>query len=261
MIRMKSTKNLCLGWALLSLALLWTPRLQGAERLTTLGITEPILDSTLGTPVAGIIAARKFKEGDFVKQGDVLIELDKRLEELEVARREVVLEPLKADYLANKYLFEQTKSSVSKEILDKKESDYKVALAESDLAKEQVRKRSIQAPFDGYITEILLQVGEACQVQQPILRLADTRHCYFVCNVEARAGHTLRVGQKVDLEIESGAAVVILSGNVSFVSPVVDAASGLVKVKVIFENLEGKIRPGVAGKMTFEEAANVSARN
>ena len=224
------------------------------------GLTEPVLDSTLGTPVAGIVAARNFKEGDQVKRGQVLIELDRQLEELEVNRREVVLQPLKADFEANAELFKQPKSSVSKEMLDKKESDYRVAVAEYELAKEQVRKRSILAPFDGYIVEIFLQVGEACQIQQPILRLADTQHCFFVSHVDAKAGYALRVGQKVNLEIEAGATAVPVEGTIAYVSPVVDPASGLMKVKAVFENPQGKLRPGVAGKMMFEEASNVSAR-
>ena len=239
-----------------------SPALDAAETVATLGITEPILDATLGTPVAGIVAARKVKEGDFVKKDDVLLELDKALEELELARREVVLEPLKSDYEASKYLFEQPKSSMSKEILDKKQSDYKVALAEFELAKEQVRKRSILAPFDGYVTDIYLQAGEACQIgiQQPILRMVDTRRCYFVGNVDSKAGHALKIGQQVDLEIESGPAVALIQGTITFVSPVVDPASGLLKVRAIFDNPDGKIRPGVAGKMMFQETANVSAR-
>jgi RND family efflux transporter MFP subunit len=231
-----------------------------AESVVATGITEPILDSTLGTPVPGIIAVRNFKQGDFVKQGQAVVELDKRLEELEVARREVVLEPLKADFEANDTLFKQPKSSVSKEVLDKKMSDYKVALAEYELAREQVRKRLIAAPFDGFVTEFFLQVGEACEIEQPIVRLVDTRRCYFVSNVESKAGYSLRVGQKVSLEIEAGPGVVLIDATISFVSPVVDPASGLMKVKAIFENPDYKIRPGVAGKMTFQEAANVSAR-
>jgi len=106
-----------------------------AENVTVVGITEPILDSIVGTPVAGIVMVRRFKEGDFVKQGQVVMELDKALEDLELTRREVVLEPLKADYEASKYLIEQPKSSMSKELLDKKQADYKVAIAEFELAK------------------------------------------------------------------------------------------------------------------------------
>jgi hypothetical protein len=34
---------------------------------------------------------------------------------------------------------------------------------------------------------------------------------------------------------------------VELVSPVVDPASGLVEIKVLFDNLEGRIRPGLSG--------------
>src|SRR5689334_18029359 len=82
---------------------LLTAPVMAAQIIATPGITEPILDSIVGTPVSGIVAARKFKEGDFVKKGEVIVELDKALEDLEVARREVVLEPLKTDFEATKY--------------------------------------------------------------------------------------------------------------------------------------------------------------
>src|ERR1051326_7158070 len=103
---MKTTsqsKPIRLTLALLAAIALLTAWPLRAQTVVTLGITEPILDATLGTPVAGIIGAGNLKEGDCVKKGDVVIELDKSLEELEVARREVVLEPLKADFEASKY--------------------------------------------------------------------------------------------------------------------------------------------------------------
>src|SRR6185503_19917708 len=61
------------------------------------GITEPFLDVTLSASVPGIITIQKFKEGDAVKEGDVIIELDKRLEELETARRKLVAENKRTD--------------------------------------------------------------------------------------------------------------------------------------------------------------------
>ena len=227
-----------------------------AEKTSSSGITEPILDATLGSPVAGIIATQKFKEGDFVKEGQTIIELDKRQEELEAKRRGIVLPPMKADFDGAKVLFQKPNSSVSKEALDKKQSDYDVAVVEHELAEDAVRKRLIVAPFDGYIAEIFLKVGEACQVQQPVVRLVDTRRCYFISNVEAKRGYPLKTGQKIDLEIEVGPQPIHFSGIISFISPVTDPASGLMKVKAVFENPDGKIRPGVAGKMIFDDTNN-----
>ena len=71
----------------------------------------------------------------------------------------------------------------------------------------------------------------------------------------------LRPGQSVNLEIDSGPSTVLIQGTISFVSPVVDAASGLMKIKVIFDNPEARVRPGVAGKLTFEDLTHANARN
>jgi len=106
------------------------------------------------------------------------------------------------------------------------------------------------------VTPVLLDVGEACQAQQALVRLVDTRKCYFICNVEAKAGYSLKVGQAIKLEIEAGDRMENFSGTVFFVSPVVDPASGLMRVKIVFENPEGKIRPGVAGRMLLQEKKN-----
>ena len=90
------------------------------------------------------------------------------------------------------------------------------------------------------------------EAYQPLVRVVDTRQCYFVCNLEAKAAGRLKCGQGVKLEIETAPAPVHIEGKIVFLSPVVDPASGLQKVKVLFDNPEGKICPGVAGKMHLE---------
>lgn len=223
-----------------------------AQVATTPGITEPILDSTLSTPAAGIVSQRRFKEGDVIKQGDVLVELDKRLEELEVIRRKTVYDQAENEYDVTKKLFDKPNSSTPGVDVEKRKLERDVAKVEFELAQEQLRRRHIAAPFDGSIAEIFLQVGEACQIQQPMVRIVNTRQCYFVSNVEAKAGYNLKPGQPVNLEIDAGSGTPVrVPGQINFVSPVVDPASGLMKVKVVFENSNGAIRPGVAGKMTF----------
>ncbi len=217
------------------------------------GITEPFLDVTVSAPVAGTVTARCFAEGDFVKKGQVILELDKALEELAVTRRKLVMETLKTDLEGTRHLFATTKS-VSKDDLDKKELEYRVAEVDYRMAVEQLRRRQIMAPIDGYVTEILLEVGEDCRAQDPVLRLVDTRQCYFVANVEAKAGHGLGTGQKANLRIEAGTGPIAVAGAVTFVSPVVDPASGLLKVKILFVNPDGKFRPGVAGELQLKPA-------
>lgn len=243
------------------------------------GVTEPFQDVILSATVAGTVEKIHVKEGDFVKGGQTLLEMRKRQEELEVARRKLLMESkaeldsakarvetLKTDLAATRKLYESTKS-VSKDDLMKKELEYKQAQAEVDrldtvearevieweIAKEFLADRSLLSPLAGYVVELYRDVGEDCKAQDALMRVVDTRQFYFVSNVEARAGHNLRVGQPVQVEVEAGKGALQLTGTVSFVSPVVDPASGLMKVKVLCQNTDGRVRPGVAGTMRFPE--------
>jgi RND family efflux transporter MFP subunit len=220
------------------------------------GITEAISDVTLSASTAGQVGNRPRKEGDVVKAGETILELDKKLEELEVKRRKYVLDLKRADMENSKKLFEKT-ISLSREELEKKVTEFYVAEADYELAKEQLQRRVIVAPFEGTVTTLMLDVGEACQAQQPVVRLVDTRKCYFICNIEAKTGYALKAGQPVQVEVEAGDKGTMVSGTIFFVSPVVDPASGLLRVKVVFENPDGKIRPGVAGRMMLPGSKDV----
>lgn len=216
-----------------------------AGTIETSGITKPFMDVTLGLSDAGIIHSQFYKEGDSVKKGDVILELDKRLEALEVQRRKAVMDQNKMVYDSTKQLAETTKS-VSKEDLAKAEAEYNVAAAEYQIAVEQLADRQLIAPFSGTITEVLLKPGAAVAPYQPLVRLVDTSRCYFVGHVDGETASDLRLNEPVKIKIEDGQTV---SGKISFISPVVDAASGLTRIKALFDNTDGKIRPGLSATM------------
>ena len=234
----------------LLLLLCSAPSLMRAAPAT--GITEAISDVTLSASVPGIVSAWKFKEGEFVKAGDTIIELDNKLEELEAHRRKLAMENKREEWESLDKLSRKSSISVKKEELEKAESEFKIATAEYEMAAEQLRRRSIFAPCPGAIAEITRHVGEACQPYQPLVHLVDTRQCYFVSNVEARLAAQLKLDQSVKLEVETGAAPVAVAAKVIFISPVVDPASSLVKVRAVFDNAEGKVRPGLAAKLVLD---------
>jgi len=224
------------------------PAGRAAELVAINGITEPFFDVTLGLADAGIIRDQLFKEGDAVKKGDVILQLDNQLETLEVARRKAVMEQNKMVYDSTRTLLETTKS-VSKEELAKAEAEFKASAAEYGIAVQQLANRQLVAPFSGSITEILLKPGAAVAPYQPLVRLVDTARCYFTGHIEGKVASNLQLDQSVKIHVDGG---VIVSGKICFISPTVDAASGLAKVKAIFDNADGKIRPGLAAQLTSE---------
>jgi RND family efflux transporter MFP subunit len=245
------------------------------RQLTVAGITEPIEDITLNAIVEGTIAKLHFKEGATVKKGQTILELDKRLEALEVGRRKLIWESkaeleaaaaqaatLKALLASTRELFEST-HSVSKDELIRLELEYKLAVSEMqrlevaevrekieyEMALETLARRSLKAPIQGTIIKLFLDKGESCEQTQPLVHLVNTRKCLFICNIEEWAGRTLKKGQSVDLKINIGSDAVDKKGTVIFASPVVDSASGLLEVKVAFDNTDGTVRPGISGAL------------
>lgn len=247
----------------------------GQQQLSVAGITEPITDITLNAIAEGTIAKIHFTEGATVKKGQAILELDKRLEALEVGRRKLVWESkaeleaaaaqaatLKALLASTRELFESTRS-VSKDELIRLELEYKLAVSEKqrlevteirekieyEMALETLARRSLRAPIQGTIIKLFLDKGESCEQTQPLVHLVNTSKCIFVCNIEEWAGRTLEKGQTVDLKIKIGSDTVDKKGTVIFASPVVDSASGLLEVKAAFDNTDGTVRPGISGDL------------
>lgn len=219
-----------------------------ADPLTLDGITEPLHDVTLGLAEPGIIRHQFFQEGDGVKEGDVILELDTRLEEIEVTRRKAIMEQDKAVMDSTEQLYSST-HSVSKQDLTKSQAEYDVAAADYAIAVQQLANRRLSAPFSGHITEIQLHPGAACAPYQPLVRLVDISRCYFVGQIEGAAAARPQLGQAVTIQMADGQSV---TGKISFISPVVDAASGLARIKAVFDNPDGKIRPGMSAKLILQ---------
>jgi len=247
----------------------------GREPVSVSGITEPIKDVTLSATVVGTVTAIFVREGMAVGKGAAILELDKKLEALEGERRRLIWESkaevraatarvstLKSLLESTRELFKST-GSVSKEDLEKMELDYELAVAEKErlesaedrerieyeMARESLRKRSLISPIQGTVIKLFLHEGEACQENQPLVRVVDAGRGIFVSNVEEWIGRTLRMGQTVDLKIRTGNESIAREGTIVFVSPVADTASGLIEVKAEFDNQDGSVRPGVSGSL------------
>jgi RND family efflux transporter MFP subunit len=250
----------------------------GKDSPSISGTTEPIGDVTLSATVVGTIAAIQIREGMPVAKGGAILQLDRKIEELEVLRRKLIwesraeLEAAEARAATLKSLFESTRElyrmtgSVSREDLEKLELEYRIAVAEKErlesaeererieyeMAREALNKRTIRSPFSGTVIKLLLEEGESCQENQPLVQVVDTSRGIFVGNAEEWIGRTLKKGQVVDLRIKTGNDSVIRKGTIFFVSPVVDPASGLLEVKAQFDNTDGQVRPGISGSLLLK---------
>jgi RND family efflux transporter MFP subunit len=242
------------------------------------GIVEPIEDVILRSTVPGTIERYVFEEGDPVQAQEVVLILENRLQQLEMARRKLIweskvelqaaeakLELAQKDLDATRKLYETTQS-VSREELDTKMVEAQLAQAEVDRIKveeerekiehdisvEQYQLRLLKSPITGVVTKRYMDAGETTEGQEPLVRIVDLSRCVFVANVDASLIGRLHVGQSVDIFVQGGEEITVQGAAVVFVSPVVDPSSGLQEVKAEFPNPGQRIRAGLTGQMAFD---------
>lgn len=257
---------------------------RGSEaRNWTTVVTKPAKSETISSVVSGKISAILVTEGDEIRKGDVLVELEKRDAELEVRRRKLILES-KAELASAKArmetyqraaegtrkLYESTQS-VSREELQKKELEYQLAKAEweaqkiseerqqieLEIAREQLDRRSIRSALDGIVTSVESEVGETCRQNEPLMHVVNVDQFHAVANIRPNVSAPLELGQTVALETDRlGGEAIQRQGVISFISPEVDSASGLREVRALFENPDRVIPPGISGKLYLRPPSN-----
>jgi RND family efflux transporter MFP subunit len=238
------------------------------------GVTQALRDVKLSMTVAGRIDGMMVREGSRVRQGQLLMHLDRTLEELEVQRRRLLVEDrARLDELKQKEktLMEQVESlrpllatgGVSRKQFEDEEIAWGAVSAERkaleaskdrervelSLAQESYERRHLRSPIDGIITKVLFRQGESVGPHEPVVSVVDTSRVRFMGTVPTRAGLKLQVGSTVKIELGQDVQARVRTAKVVFVSPVTDPSSGLIEVIAEFENADGSVRPGISGRM------------
>ena len=253
-------------------------RAQGAEFI---GIVYPVRDLALSVHVAAVVEQAPVAVGQRVAAGQLILRQDSRLQEAERERRRVILqdrseldsteqrrrliEGLVRDATA---LYERA-GTVSRDEVTKLRLELESATGrveqlrqakrreqvELDLAERELALRELRAPVAGVVTMVKVQGGEWAAPGEAIVRLVDETVCELRVNVSPAAARRRATGATVAVRVDDPAVAAAVSGRVTFVSPVVDAASSLVEVRVQFPNADRRIRPGVKARLRVEGAS------
>lgn len=261
------------GMVAFCVAILITSPLAQAQEFT--GVVFPHRDLTLSVSNAGVVNRVNVEVGERVTQGQLMLELEDSLQRLEVDRRKVVLEDsselrsvqerqaiLDRLYADGKRLFESSGSISREELMklrieslalkgraEQLRAEKRRERLEHEIAGQEYQLRSLLAPIDGVVTDLKVDVGEWASPGEPVLRLVDASVVELRVNVTQPAARQLAVGASIPVLIEDAWFQAPVQGKVFFVSPVADAASGLIDVRIRFDNQDGQVRPGVKARV------------
>ncbi|MGB5279586.1 MAG: efflux RND transporter periplasmic adaptor subunit [Gammaproteobacteria bacterium] len=134
--------------------------------------------------VQGLIVELPAKEGDFVKKGQLLAQLDQKDYKTAVNDRQAKFDEAKANFERAKELIK--KDFISKTDFDKLEANYKTAKANLEQAELDLSYTSMTAPFDGQVARRYVQNNEEVRRKQAVLALQNAEQLDIKFDVPER---------------------------------------------------------------------------
>lgn len=214
---------------------------------------------TVTTRVSGVVESIEADRGESVKKGQPLATLDQREFRLDLRAAEETFNVSAADQKRYEELFRQNLCSQAE--LEQKRSRHELARVELERARLVIDRSILRAPFDGLVVDRFVRVGEKVLLDEhkPLFKVMALEPLLARAYLPAVALGSVKVGDEVAV-VATDFPEARSSGRVTFVSPVVDPASGSVQVIVkVARDVRKVMRPGLAVKLTFETAAGAAA--
>ncbi|MCZ6727753.1 MAG: efflux RND transporter periplasmic adaptor subunit [Acidobacteria bacterium] len=198
-------------------------------------------DVSVLSEVEGRVTSLSVDEGDSVRRGQVLARLDPSDEQ--IALKKAQLRSANAELA-----FERSRDLMAKELISREENDrltvdYQIAgqeLAEADWALAQT---VIKSPFDGRVTLREIQLGQHVRPGDKLFQITDFEPLIARIYLSESDIVGLGVGTPVRIQLNANPQT-SLSGRIRQISPIVDTATGTVKVTVEAVSPPPEIRPG-----------------
>ncbi|MPV54204.1 efflux RND transporter periplasmic adaptor subunit [Campylobacter hepaticus] len=228
-------------------------------------------DVIIKPQVSGIIVNKLFKAGDIVKKGQTLfiIEQNKFKANVDIAYGQTLMaqanfENASKDFNRSKTLF--NKGAISQKEYDAALATFDNSKAHLTSAKAQLLNAKIdldhtkiKAPFDGTIGDALINVGDYVSASSSeLVRITNLNPIYadfFISDTDKL--NLVRNTQNGRWDLDNIHANLhfngkTIKGKLYFIDSVIDAHSGTVKAKAIFENNNSSLLPGAFATITSD---------
>lgn len=220
-----------------------------------IGSVQPERRADLRAEVSAVVLQVLKENGDAVRRGDVLVRLD------DTAIRDSLASAQASERAAAQALDQATRQfermrtlrssgMTSAQALDDAEgrrdaaaSEVEAAKARVVLARQQMQRTEVRAPFDGIVSDRKVSAGDTAQVGKELLKVIDPASMRFEGLVSSDHIGAVKAGQPVSFRV-NGYGEQEFAGRVRRVNPAANATTRQVEVLVDFS---GPQQPRLAG--------------
>ncbi|TKS56644.1 efflux RND transporter periplasmic adaptor subunit [Mesohalobacter halotolerans] len=182
-------------------------------------------------------------EGEKVNKGQVIAEL--YAPDIQVIKEEW--------NLAKRQQNEQLLNSIKQKI-----KNYELSV--SDVESLNQGKLKLRAPRSGYITELMVQQGDNLKAGQNFMRIADLSSLWAMVDVYENDLGKINIGDKLSIQTSNQQNI---QGKITFISPILDDNSRSAQARVVIDNTDQQLKPGVfiKAKLSVEKENATSSKS
>lgn len=218
----------------------------GEERwpatLGAIGTTQAVQGVTVSADQPGVVDVVSFDSGRRVGEGEVLVRLDTRQEQAQLAAAASQLELSRLN--RERSIGLRQEGIVAQADDDRAEAELKQAQARVGEIRATIERKTIRAPFSGLLGIRQVNRGQYLNAGSPVVELQSLDPIYVNFSVPQNAIAEVTPGVKVHLALE-GVANAEFTGKVTAVNSVVDENTRNIQVQATVANPLGTLRPGM----------------
>ena len=242
-----------------------------ARWLPVSGTVQPLRQATVKAKVSGDVRQVTVREGETVKEGQLLARIDTADLESKLIERVGALESAKAQLAlaeknrtTNSALLKQ--NFISQNAFDTFESSFNVAQgnvksaeAEVQLARNALKDAIALSPLDGVVAKRHVNPGEKVAFDSPLITIVDLKDLELQAMVPAVDVPELSIGKMVELTID-GFGERKFSGRIERMNPSTEPGTRAILVYVGIPNADRALRGGMfaTGRIALAASAPVA---
>lgn len=229
------------------------------ERVGSLEAKESVL---LKAEAAGRVTDILFEEGDWVKEGQLLVKIDDAKIKTILNQLSARLKQVEVQLANNEKTLERKQPLVEQELVSKQ--DYDDLLASTEVLKatrkevqaqrahnqELLKDTEVRAPFAGATSARLISIGDFVKIGAPIVKLVQMNPVEISFRVDEKYKQRLSLRQPLTLKV-SAYPDREFAGEVCFISPDIDIATRTFLVKGRIANSDHLLNPGMFAEVSI----------
>jgi HlyD family secretion protein len=130
-------------------------------------------------------------------------------------------------------------------------TDIDASAAAMKLAERHLEDASIRAPFDGYIQQRMVSVGELVKAQMPVMTVVRVDPLKLLSEIPERMAPWVKLGQPLTLKVDAFPDK-DFTATVARISPAVNTQTRTFAFEGLAPNSEGTLKPGTFARVRLE---------